>query len=134
VLAYYAQIKWVHVVAVLLSGGVFLARGLLVQAGRTRWAMASPTRYASYGIDTVLLVSALLLVLALPGALFANAWLTVKVALVILYIGLGTAALKRAPTRRGRALSLVAALAVYVVVIGIALAHHPMGWLVLLRS
>jgi len=134
VLAYYAQIKWVHIVAVLMSGGLFLARGLLVQSGRARWAMAPPTRYASYGIDTVLLASALMLVMALPGALFANQWLTVKIALVILYIGLGTAALKRAPTPRARALSFVAALVVYVFIIGIALAHHPLGWLALMQT
>jgi len=50
-IAFYAQIKAVHVVAVLLSGALFLTRGLLVQAGRQRWAMYGPVRYASYGID-----------------------------------------------------------------------------------
>ena len=35
-LAFYPQIKAVHVAAVLLSGALFLMRGLLVQAGRQR--------------------------------------------------------------------------------------------------
>ena len=52
-----AQIKAVHVAAVLLSGALFLLRGLLVQAGAARWAMWAPVRYASYSIDTVLLTA-----------------------------------------------------------------------------
>jgi hypothetical protein len=38
-------------------------------------------------------------------------------------------ALRRAATRRARAVFLVAAVAAYALVIGIALAHHPLGWL-----
>jgi len=134
VLAFYTQIKWVHVIAVLLSGALFMTRGLLVQGGRTRWAMAAPVRYASYGIDTVLLAAALMLAAALPGALFANQWLTVKIALVVLYIGFGSAALRRARTPRSRALCFAAAIFVYASIIGIALAHHPLGWLAFLRT
>jgi hypothetical protein len=66
-LAFYAQIKAVHVAAVLLSGTLFLLRGALVQAGGARWAMSGFARYASYGIDTVLLTAALMLVTILPG-------------------------------------------------------------------
>ncbi|HKU48145.1 MAG TPA: SirB2 family protein [Burkholderiales bacterium] len=128
-IAYYALVKAVHVAAVLVSGLLFLARGVLVQAGRERWAQVAPVRFASYAIDTVLLTAALMLVAMLPGAVFGNHWLTVKVALVIVYIVLGVFALRRAATRRARAACLAAALAVYALVIGIALAHHPLGWL-----
>ena len=128
-LAFYAQIKAVHVAAVLLSGALFLTRGLLVQAGRQRVAMAGPVRYASYGIDTVLLTAALMLATILPGAMFANHWLTLKIALLVVYVALGSLALKRAGTRRARLLCFVAAVAVYATVLGIARAHHPLGWL-----
>ena len=129
-LAYYALVKSVHVVAVGVSGLVFLTRGLLVQAGRERWAQVAPVRFASYTIDTVLLTAALMLVAMLPSAVFSNHWLTVKIALVIAYIVLGAFALRRAATRRARAAFLVAAAAAYALVVGIALAHHPLGWLV----
>ena len=128
-LAFYAQIKAVHVAAVLLSGALFLTRGLLVQVGRQRWAMSGPVRYASYGIDTMLLTAGLMLVTILPGAMFANHWLTLKIALLFVYVALGTLALKRARTSRARTLAFVAALAVYVTMLGIARAHHPLGWL-----
>ena len=128
-LAFYAQIKAVHVAAVLLSGALFLARGLLVQAGRQRLAMSGTLRYASYTTDTVLLTAALMLVSILPGAMFANHWLTLKIALLFVYVVLGTLALKRAATRTGRVVCFIAALAVYVTMLGIARAHHPLGWL-----
>ena len=128
-IAFYAQIKAVHVVAVLLSGALFLTRGLLVQAGRQRWAMYGPVRYASYGIDTVLLTAALMLVTILPGAMFANHWLTLKLTLLVVYVVAGTLALKRARTHRARMLFFIAALAVYAIMLGIARAHHPLGWL-----
>ncbi len=134
VLAFYTQIKWVHVATVLLSGALFVTRGLLVQSGRARWAMVAPVRYASYGIDTVLLAAALTLAAVLPGALFANQWLSVKVALVVLYIGFGSAALRRARTPRGRMFCFAAALTVYALIIGIARAHHPWGWFAALRG
>ncbi len=127
-LAYYAVVKSVHVGAVAASGIVFLLRGLLVQFGRTGVAMAAPVRYASYAIDTVLLTAALMLFGMLPAVVFANHWLAVKLALLVTYVLLGTLALKRAPTPRGRALCLTGALVAYALIIGIALTHHPLGW------
>jgi uncharacterized membrane protein SirB2 len=127
--AFYAQIKAVHVAAVLLSGALFLARGSLVLAGRTHIAMLAPVRYASYGIDTVLLTAALMLVSALPAGMFANHWLSIKLALLVVYVVLGTLALRRAATPQRRRLSFLCALGVYVAMIGIARAHHPLGWL-----
>ncbi len=128
-MAFYPQIKWAHVAAVTASGSLFVLRGLLVQANRPRWAMAAPVRYLSYSVDTVLLTAALMLLTILPGAMFTNGWLTWKLVLVVVYVVLGTFALKRGRTPRVRALSFIAALLVFVTIIGIALAHHPLGWL-----
>ena len=100
-----------------------------MQAGWQRWAMSGIARYASYGIDTVLLIAALMLVMILPAALFANHWLTLKLALLVVYVVAGSLALKRARTPRARTLFFIAALAVYAIMLGIARAHHPLGWL-----
>jgi len=128
-MAFYPQIKWVHVAAISASGSLFALRGALVQAGRPGWAMAAPVRYLSYTIDTVLLTAALMLLTILPGAMFANGWLAVKLVLVGAYVVLGTFALKRGRTPRLRATCFVAALLVFATIIGIAFAHHPLGWL-----
>ena len=126
---FYPQIKAIHVAAVLLSGALFLMRGLLVQTGRGAGAMWAPVRYAAYGIDTVLLTAALMLVATLPSALFANHWLTLKLVLLVVYIALGSLALGRAQTATVRRVCFAAAVTVYVTMLGIARAHHPLGWL-----
>lgn len=128
-LAFYPQIKAVHIAAVLLSGGLFVVRGALVQLGRARWAMWAPVRYASYGIDTVLLTAALLLVAILPAALFANHWLTAKLTFLVAYVVLGSLALKRAQSATARRACFALAIAAYVMMLGIARTHHPLGWL-----
>src|SRR5688572_18760680 len=110
---FYAQIKWVHVAAVIASGSLFLLRGLLVQAGQPKFAMAPPVRYLSYSIDTVLLTAALMLLTILPGAMFANGWLTAKLVLIVLYVVLGIFALKRGRTPRVRTICYVIALLVF---------------------
>jgi uncharacterized membrane protein SirB2 len=123
---FYVQIKSVHVTAVLASGTLFLLRGLAVQSGR-RWAMAARYRYLSYGIDTVLLATAILLLTILPAALYANGWLTVKMILLVVYIALGTYALKRGRTRNIRLVCFAAAVVVYACMLSIARTHHPFG-------
>ena len=127
-IAYYLQIKAVHVLAVLLSGGLFALRGAAVLAG-ARWPMAAPLRWFSYTVDTVLLTAALMLFTLLPGAMFANGWLAAKIVLLVVYVGLGSFALKRAATPRGRAIAYAAAVLVYAAMLGIARAHHPLGWI-----
>lgn len=123
---FYPGIKWLHVAAVIASGSLFLLRGLAVQA-RARWPMAAPVRYLSYGVDTVLLAAALMLVAILPSALYANGWLMAKLGLLVVYIGLGTFALKRGRTRAVRRTTFVSALLVYAAMFSIARTHHPLG-------
>lgn len=128
---FYPQIKWVHVAAVMASGTLFLLRGLLVQAGQARLGMAAPVRYLSYTIDTTLLTAAFMLLTILPGAMFANGWLTAKIVLLVAYVILGSFALKRGRTPRVRLACYVAALAAFGFMYSIARAHHPGGifWL-----
>lgn len=124
---FYPHIKLLHIAMVACSGSLFLLRGLLVQLGRPGVAMAPPVRYLSYAIDTTLLTAALMLLTILPHGMFANGWLTVKLVLVVVYVILGTLALKRGRTPRTRIVAYVAALLVFAFVITIARAHHPLG-------
>lgn len=108
---------------------MFVVRGLLVQAGRTGLALSGPLRYASFGIDTVLLLAGLLLLAVLPAAVFANGWLLVKLLLLPVYVLLGWIALHRARGRINRLAFFAAALLAYLSMYSIARAHHPLGWL-----
>ncbi|WP_017463278.1 SirB2 family protein [Dyella ginsengisoli] len=126
---FYPQIKAVHIACVILSGLLFALRGTLVQAGRSTVAHWAPLRYLSYSVDTVLLTAALMLLTILPGAYFANGWLTVKLVGVVFYVICGSLALKRARSAGMRRGFFAAALLLYVGIVGIAWEHHPLGWL-----
>ena len=123
---FYPQIRSVHIAAVLASGGLFFLRGLVLHLGG-QWAMAAPLRYLSYTIDTVLLTAALMLATILHQYPFVHDWLTVKVLLLVVYVVLGSFALKRGRTRNARVLFWIAALVVYAFMISVARAHHPLG-------
>ena len=127
-LEFYPQIKAVHVAAILASGLLFALRGSAVLAG-ARWPLAAPARYLSYTVDTVLLTAALMLLTALQLDPFAVPWLAVKLTLLVVYVVLGTLALKRARSPRARALCFAAALAVFGFIVSVARAHHPLGLL-----
>jgi len=90
-------------------------------------------RILSYVIDTALLVAAILLMSILHQYPITDGWLTTKVLLVIVYIALGTLTLRRAPTMRTRVICFFAAVLVFGWIIGVALTHHPAGWLLFLR-
>ena len=130
---FYPQIKAVHIAAVMLSGVLFLLRGGAVQLGAS-WAMAAPLRYLSYTIDTVLLTAALMLATIIHQFPFVQGWLTAKVLLLVVYVVLGSFALKRGRTRAVRTSCWIAALLVYLFIFSIARAHNPLGIIALLMS
>ena len=125
---YFLQIKAAHILAVILSGSLFALRGALMVAGSAH-ANHPVLRYLSYGIDTLLLTAALMLATILQQFPFVNGWLTAKVLLLVLYIVLGSIALKRGRTRRARVLALVGALCTYGYIVGVARAQHWLGFL-----
>lgn len=126
---FYPQIKLVHIAAIVCSGALFFLRGSSALAG-LRWPMAAPVRYLSYTIDTVLLTAAMMLLTILPGALFANGWLLVKVVLVATYVVLGVLAMRSRRTST-RVVLFALALLTYAQIYFIARAHHPLGALYL---
>ena len=130
---FYPQIKLVHVASVLSSGALFFVRATGVQLGQG-WPMAAPLRYLSYSIDTVLLTSALMLMTVLHQFSFVSSWLTVKVTLVLVYIVLGTFAIKRARTPRLRLICGAGALIVFGMIVSIARTHSPLGIFALLAG
>ena len=125
---FYPQIKLIHVAAVILSGLLFTLRSSAQLLG-AQWTMAAPLRYLSYAIDTTLLTAALMLATILHQYPFVHAWLTVKVLLLVVYVVLGSIALKRGKSRTARLYCFLAALAVYLFIASIARAHSPLGFL-----
>lgn len=131
---YYPQIRNAHIGFALATGVVFLLRGVLVQAGRESIANHGLVRYFSYGIDTALLTAALMLLTVLRLSPIATPWLAAKLALLVSYILLGSFALRRARSRSSKLLCFGAALLAYALMLGIARAHDPGGWWLLLAK
>ena len=123
----HAAVLAIHLTAVTLSGGLFFARGAAVNLFQARWPMAARVRYLSYMIDTVLLVAALTLTVVIHEYPFVQAWLTVKMLLVVVYIVLGSFALKRARSRTGRLIAFATALVVFAFIGSVAHTHNPLG-------
>ena len=123
---FYPQIKLAHIGLVLASGLLFAIRGLLVMLGQ-RWAMAAPLRWLSYTIDTSLLTAALMLLVVLQVNPFTTVWLATKLILLVVYVVLGSLALKRAKGRGMRLATYLAALAVFGFMYSVARTHHPLG-------
>jgi uncharacterized membrane protein SirB2 len=122
----YPSVRLTHISLVLVSGALFALRGLAVLQGRT-WPMQRAVRVLSYGIDTTLLSAALVLLAILNLNPFVTPWLLAKIMLLLLYIVLGTLALKRARTLQVRRYCFVAALLCYGFMLSVALTHSPMG-------
>ncbi|MBL0163921.1 MAG: SirB2 family protein [Xanthomonadales bacterium] len=125
---FYPQIKFVHILCVILSGSLFAARRLMMLAD-SPWTNHIVLRRLSWTIDTTLLVAALMLIMIMHQYPFVQAWLTVKVVMLVVYIVLGVFALKRGRTRAARLGFYVAALLVFLFIVSVARAHAPWGFL-----
>ena len=79
-------------------------------------------------IDTVLLASAIALVVMSRQYPLVNGWLTAKIVGLIFYIGLGMVALRHRKTRHTRIAAWVAAQAVFVYIVAVALTRNPLPW------
>ena len=123
---FYPEIRLVHIWAVAASGGLFALRGLALTLGAA-WPRAAPLRYLSYTIDTVLLTAALMLMTVVQQYPFVDAWLTVKVLLLVVYIGIGIYAFRPKRSRAVRLAAWLAALVVFGFIVSVARAHDPLG-------
>src|SRR3546814_11513956 len=79
-----------------------------------------------YTIDTVLLIAALMLMTLVQQYPFVDAWLTVKVLLLVVYIALGIYAFRSRRSRAVRFAAWLAALAVFGFIVSVARAHAPL--------
>lgn len=125
---FYPTLKLVHVGLVAGSGLLFAARGAAVLAGQA-WPLHRPWRRLSVGIDTLLLAAGIGLWWLLALHPVRSPWLGVKLLLLLLYIALGTLAIRRGRSAATRRASYAAALLTYGFIVSVAWAHHPLGLL-----
>lgn len=120
----YPTLKAIHITCVILSGTGFFARGLLMLAGSPLLG-ARVVRIVPHIVDTLLLASAITMAVIAHLVPTQQPWLMAKIIGLIVYIVLGTIALKRGRTRGQRALAFAAALTTFAYVVGVALTRSP---------
>jgi uncharacterized membrane protein SirB2 len=115
----YAVLKLIHVGTVYITFGLFLVRGIWMLLDspklQERWVRVMP-----HLNDTLLLTAAVGMLIVNELNPLTHPWLLVKIGGLLLYIYLGTMALKRGKTKAQRTLYFVAALATIGYIIAVA--------------
>jgi len=123
----YASLKIMHVSCVAISYVLFVLRGIWMMREsamlRRRWVKIVP-----HLVDTLLLASAVALAVMSHQYPLSNGWLTAKIVGLLIYIGLGTVALKRGKTRRTRVTAWLAAQAVFFYIVAVAITRQALPW------
>ena len=124
----YAAVKLVHQTAVALSIAGFFVRGAASLAG-ARWVRSRAAKTVPHVVDSVLLLSALVLAWMLRLTPGQAPWLEAKIVGLVLYVALGVVALRPGRPRSVRAAAWVAALLVVGWIVSVALTKSPLGFL-----
>jgi uncharacterized membrane protein SirB2 len=122
-----ALLKMIHVTTVVVSYVLFFMRGIWMINGSPRLAERW-VRIVPHINDTLLLAAAIWMAIVIHQYPGTHAWLTAKVAGLLVYIGLGTTALKRGKTPRLRIAAWLAAQAVFFYIVAVALTRNPLPW------
>jgi uncharacterized membrane protein SirB2 len=123
---YYLLLRHAHIGCAILTIALFVLRGGLMLA-ESHWQRNIVLRYLPHVVDTVLLTTALMLTTVIHQYPFSTGWVTMKAVLLVVYIVLGSIALKRGRTKRIRTVALVAALLTIGFLVTVARTHHPLG-------
>jgi uncharacterized membrane protein SirB2 len=119
---WYMPILVTHVGCAVMSLSFFVVRGVWMI--RDSNLLQRPlVRIAPHLIDTILLLSAISLTLILEQYPFINSWLTAKLCALIMYIILGSIALKRGRTKNIRIVAFAAAIGMSGYIVLVALSH-----------
>jgi uncharacterized membrane protein SirB2 len=115
----------VHVSTVILSIAGFIFRGILHFRGsglvNRKWLKITP-----HVIDTVLIISAIILLQQYGLNLLVTPWLLAKLIALIFYIALGLIAFRFAKTTRVRMLAWCGAILLFAYICSVAVTKNPM--------
>jgi uncharacterized membrane protein SirB2 len=120
----YFLIKHIHMTAAGLSLLLFIIRAYWSVTG-SALLQKKAVKIVPHIVDTVLLVAGVILA-AMIGP--EQPWILAKIVLLLVYIGVGTIAIKRGRTPGQRAVAALVAVAIFAYIVGIALSHNPLSW------
>ncbi|MBI4996231.1 MAG: SirB2 family protein [Rhodocyclales bacterium] len=121
----YTALKHLHILFAVVSVAGFVARGVLAIVGsallQRPWLLRLP-----HINDTLLFSAGVALAFLTHQVPFVDAWITAKLAAVVLYIVLGFVALRATFPARLRLACGIGALATVGYVVGVALTKNPL--------
>ncbi|GAA5219188.1 SirB2 family protein [Corallincola platygyrae] len=120
----YLMLKHMHMMFAVISIFLFVLRFVLQQVN-SRFANAKLLKVVPHINDTLLLVSAAMIAIAIQQYPFVHAWLTEKILLLILYIVLGMFALKWGKTATIKRICFACAVATFGAILYMARTKAP---------
>lgn len=125
----YSLLKVLHISTAIATISGFVLRAFWMMKGSVL-LHHKLTRILPHVIDTIFLLSGIAMLYQLSLNPFTQLWLIAKFVGLIVYIVLGTIAIKRGSTPQIRVLAAVAAVAVFAYIAGVAGTHSIGSWLV----
>ena len=123
-------LKAIHITFVALSFTGFFIRGIWMLRDspllKQRWVRISPQV-----VDTVLLVSAIVLAVQLRFSPMEQPWLMAKIVALLAYIGVGLVALRLGRSKRIRLVAWLFGMVIFLYIVSVAMTKSVMGWLAL---
>jgi len=124
-------IKIIHVACVMLSFTGFFVRGIWMLRDSTmlqqRWVKITP-----HIVDTLLLVSAIILAVQMRFSPLEQPWLMVKIIALLVYIGVGMVALRFGRSKSVRLYAWLFGLATILYIMSVAYSKSVLGWFALI--
>ena len=117
-------VKQLHVALALLTALSFCLRAYWMLA-RSPNLRASWSRLLPHVVDALLFLTGLTMAIGLSISPHAHPWLAVKLVAIVVYIVIGSVALKRGRSYRQRVLALILSLLVLAYIFAVALHHDP---------
>lgn len=120
----YTVLKATHLTCVLLTYVLFFTRGVWLLR---RPQLLSPiwVKVLPHAVDSILLASAIGLVVVTHQYPGEQLWLTVKLIALVVYIGLGVALFRACRSRRAQIATWIAAQLVFFYIVFVALKRTP---------
>lgn len=120
----YLYIKHLHMSAAVVSIVLFVIRAFWSVNGSPR-LQSGFARIAPHIIDTILLLAGIYLASVLG---WHQPWIAAKIVGLVLYIGVGTIAIKRGKSPGSRAVAAVVAVLIFIYIVGVAFTKTPLAW------
>ena len=124
-------VKTIHVAFVALSFAGFFIRGIWMLRNSTllrqRWVRITPQV-----VDTVLLLSAIVLAVQMHFSPMEQPWLMAKIIALVIYIAVGLVALRLGRSKRVRLSAWLLGLFIFMYIVSVAMSKSALGWFALL--